>query len=153
MAKQVADYILDCLRALERDEGEGELGARIRAVRAYWEELWGGALPQDERVFAAFISNDPGSTEPKDLWFFSAARCIRAREFMSPKLDLTIFPFKTGIRRMRVAKNYDENPGPGSRLVVALWFGDDSNAVLEAADANCVALGTLIEEVVVPSLL
>jgi hypothetical protein len=152
MTKQVGDYILDCLRALSKDEMEVELANRIRQIRQYWEQLWGGAVPQDERVFAAFISNDPGSREPKDLWYFTNSHCLVAKEVTSAKLDLLVYPFKNGIKRMRVAKNYGDQPAPGARFVVGLWFDDDSKVVLEAADGNCLPLETLLEEVLVPRL-
>jgi len=70
----------------------------------------------------------------------------------SAKLDLLIYPFKQGFKRMRIAKNYGDQPPPGARLVVGVWFEDESNAVLEAADGNCLSLETLIEEVLVPRL-
>ena len=152
MTKQVGDYILDCLRALNKDEMEVELANSIREVRLYWEQLWGGAVPQDERVFAAFISNDAGSREPKDLWYFTKAHCLVAKDVTSAKLDLLVYPFRQGVKRMRIAKNYGEQPTPGARLVVGLWFEDESNAALEAADGNCLSLETLIEEVLVPRL-
>jgi hypothetical protein len=152
MPKQVGDYILDCLRAMNKDEGEVELGKQISAVRQYWHDLWGGAVPQASRIIAAFISNDPVSKEPKDLWFFSTAHCLVARNLTSGSLDLFIYPFKDGIRRMRIAKNYGDQPDPGSRFAVALWFDEDSKVVIEAAAGNCISLETLLEEVLVPRL-
>jgi len=152
MAKQVGDYILDCLRALNKDEGEIELGNRIRDIREYWHTLWGGAVPSDARLVAAFLSNEAGSTEPKDLWFFSESHCLVARNLMSENLDLLVYPFKQGIRRMRIAKNYGDQPRPSSRSAVGLWFDEESKAVIEAADGNCIPLETLLEEVLIPRL-
>jgi len=152
MEKQVSDYILDCLRALNKDEAEVELGNRIRDVREYWHALWGGAVPAESRLLAAFITNDAGSTEPKDLWFFADKHCMVARNMTSPNLDMLIFPFKNGIRRMRIARNYGDQPSPGSRFAVGLWFDEESKAVIEASDGNCIPLETLLEEVLMPRL-
>jgi len=153
MSKQVTDYITDCLRALNRlKDGEGALGDRIREIHGYWEALWGGAVPPGERVFAAFISNEAETQEPTDLWYFSEQRCLVARKFASQQMDLLIFPFRAGIRRMRIARNYDKKPQVGSKIVVALWFEDESKGVIEASDANCTPLETLLTEVLIPKL-
>lgn len=152
MPKQVGDYILDCLRALNKDEGEVELGNRIHDVRQYWHDLWGGAVPSGARIVAAFLSNEPGSREPKDLWFFSDSHCLLAHNVMSAHLDLLVYPFRNGVHRLRVVRNYDDQPSPGSRLVVGLWFDEQTKVALEAGDGNCLPLETLLEEVLIPHL-
>jgi hypothetical protein len=125
MSKKVADYITDCLRALDRlKDGEGALGDRIRGIHRYWEALWGGAVPPGERIFAAFISNDAETQEPTDLWYFSEHRCLVA----------------------------DQKSQVGSKIAVGLWFDDESEGVIEASDANCVPLETLLTEVLIPKL-
>jgi hypothetical protein len=153
MSKKVADYITDCLRALDRlKDGEGALGDRIRGIHRYWEALWGGAVPPGERIFAAFISNDTETQEPTDLWYFSEHRCLVAQKFASEQMDVLIFPFKAGLRRIRITKNYDQKSQVGSKIAVGLWFDDESEGVIEASDANCVPLETLLTEVLIPKL-
>jgi hypothetical protein len=152
MAKQVGEYIMDCLRALNREEGEVELGTRIREIREYWQTLWGGAVPAPARIVAAYLSNDSGSTEPKDLWLFTENHCMVTRNVLAGNLDLSIYTLHNGVRRMRIAKNYTDQPVRGSRLVVGLWFDEESKALIEAADGNCISLETLLEEVLIPRL-
>ena len=151
MPKQIHDYVSDCLEALSHTDPEGgAVGRRIREVLDYWEELWGGAVPPGERLLAAFVSNEPGTNRPKDLWCFSESRCVVAKNLDAPQLDLEAHAFAGGPRRLRVAKNYGDAPGPGSRMAVALWFDDGSNGVIEASDANCDPLETLLKEVLLP---
>lgn len=152
MSKTVDDYIRDCLLALGQSRDDDQLGGRIREVQQYWEQMWGGAVPASERIFAGFISNKQGSHEPSDLWYFTEHHCLVARELSSPQLDLLVFPFEHGIKRMRIGRNYRQRPQIGAKLAVALWFDDESKGVLEASDANCVPLETLIKEVLVPKL-
>jgi len=114
--------------------------------------MWGGAVPASERIFAAFICNKEGSYDPTDLWYFTENHCLVARNLAASHMDLLIFPFQTGIKRMRIARNYSGRPEVGSKLAVALWFQDDSKGVLDATDVNCVALETLIREVLTPKL-
>ena len=73
------------------------------------------------------VRDERAGTHPKDLWCFAKRRCL-------------------------VAKNFRDAPGAGSRMAVALWFEDGSNAVLEASEANCMALETLLKEVLLPTL-
>lgn len=153
MPKEIADYVAECLEALGQNDPAGTpVGRRIREVLDYWEELWGGAVPQSERLIAAFVSNEPGTTHPTDLWCFSEARCVVAKKLDSAQLDLETHFFAGGPKRLRVAKNFREDPAPGSRMAVAIWFDDGSNAVLEASDANCGPLETLLKEVLLPML-
>jgi hypothetical protein len=151
--KEIEDYVNDCLEALgQADPGKHAAPARIREVLEYWEELWGGAVPPGERLVAAFVTNEPGTMHPKDLWCFAKRRCLVAKNLEGAQLDLETHALTAGPKRLRVAKNFRDAPGPGSRMAVALWFEDGSNAVLEASEANCVALETLLKEVLLPTL-
>lgn len=152
MPKQIDDYVSDCLEALGQADPAGATGRRIRELLDYWEELWGGAVPHRERLLAAFVSNEPGTNHPKDLWCFSEARCVVAKNLDAPQLDLETHAFAGGPKRLRVAKNYRQDPTRGSRMAVAVWFEDGSQGVLEASDANCVPLETLLKEVLLPML-
>jgi len=149
--KQIADYVSDSLEALGQDPA-GPVPRRIRELLDYWEELWGGAVPPRERLLAAFVSNEPGTNRPKDLWCFSENRCIVAKSLDAAQLDLETHAFSGGPKRLRVAKNYREIAGRGSRMAVAIWFEDGSQGVLEASDANCAPLETLLKEVLLPVL-
>ena len=152
MPKEINDYVAECLEALGSTDPAGPIGRRIREVLEYWEELWGGAVPKGERLIAAFVSNEPGTTHVKDLWCFSEVRCVVAKKLDSVQLDLETHSFSGGPKRLRVAKNFRDAPGPGSRMAVAIWFADGSHAVLEASDANCVPLETVLKEILLPML-
>ena len=153
MPKEIADYVNDCLEALgQADPAKHGTPARIREVLDYWEELWGGAVPPGERLVAAFVTNEPGTSHPKDLWCFAQRRCLVAKNLTGAQLDLEMHVLTAGPKRLRVAKNFRDAPGTGSRMAVALWFDDGSNAVLEASEANCVPLETLLKEVLLPIL-
>lgn len=153
MPKEIEDYLDDCLEALARAEPVSSAAhGRIREVLDYWEELWGGVVPPSERLVAAFVTNEPGTNHPKDLWCFAKSRCLVAKNLEGAQLDLETHALADGPKRLRVAKNFRDAPGSGSRMAVALWFADGSNAVLEASEGNCVPLETLLKEVLLPML-
>ena len=153
MPKEIDDYLAECLEALgQADPARSSTPRRIREVLDYWEELWGGAVPPGERLLAAFVSNEPGTTHPKDLWCFAKQRCVMAKNLEGAQLDLETHAFSGGPKRLRVAKNFTDNPGAGSRMAVAIWFDDGANAVIEASEANCGPLETLLKEILLPML-